>query len=411
MKDEQQEKLFRAIGEVGGDLVDMAEKRTFAPSAWRKWGTLAACLAVVLSLSALVLPYFPIGCGSGMANESAAPTDMKPEAAADDAAMEPSTQEAPAETPEDMPEDTGMLTTAPETLSPTEDEMQDYQGLLRSRIVFRYTYYYVLPELRVPLGEPPASLGEALETVEDAEAASLIGCQVYRYENATEFDNHSVNGLTVPQKIWIETDAGYVYATTLNEKTVARFTISDVMLAEMEGDDQWLLRTFVDPVYNMDSFASAAELTSDQLNQMLLLTRGMNAGMMPDGLWSEEVEGARFFVVPVTEASWRLSRILEGYTYTPEETGAYDAQMGALVFDPMLLSAESPFPVLELDRVEIVEDRIVKLTVNYYFDKETEGEPYLVRTFTIRFDEDAWRYLSILDDSRDQEGFQSDNVG
>ena len=60
----EKETLFRAIGDVGGDLIHMAETRTFHSSPWRRWGALAACLALVLCVSAIALPYFPRGCGA-----------------------------------------------------------------------------------------------------------------------------------------------------------------------------------------------------------------------------------------------------------------------------------------------------------------------------------------------------------
>lgn len=403
MKDEQQEKLFRAIGEVGGDLVDMAEKRTFAPSPWRKWGTMAACLAVVLSLTMLALPYFPAGCGSSGANETATPT-AQPEAAVDSAAGEPNlgledALNAPAE-----PEET-----APETPASEGQKEGLVNAQLRSRVVFRHTYYYVLPASFVAHPELPEYLGDALETVAEAEDASLVGCQVYRVEGAREFDNHSVDGLSVPEEIWIETDEGFFYAITLNEKTVARYTLEDAVQAVLEGDDHWLLEIFVMPVYNMDSFADASELTGDQLNQMLMLTRSMNTGIAPDNLWTEMTEdGGVRYVIPVTEAVWRLSRILEGYLYTPEETEAYDAQQGALVFDPTQLNDESNGLSLKLEGTNL-EYNVIELTVGYYFDEKAQETPYLIRTFTIRFDEDAWRYLSILDQAR-TDSFETEDV-
>ena len=36
-RDKRRETLFRAIGGVGGDLIDMAEKRVFRAGIWRRW--------------------------------------------------------------------------------------------------------------------------------------------------------------------------------------------------------------------------------------------------------------------------------------------------------------------------------------------------------------------------------------
>lgn len=57
------EKLFSALGDVGEDLLQMAEQRRFV-NPWRRWGVLAACFALVVSFSVLALPYFPMGCGA-----------------------------------------------------------------------------------------------------------------------------------------------------------------------------------------------------------------------------------------------------------------------------------------------------------------------------------------------------------
>lgn len=59
---EQAEKLFRAVGEIGDDLIERADqpvKKT--PRIWVKWAALAACCALVIGAAALVLPMFRAG--------------------------------------------------------------------------------------------------------------------------------------------------------------------------------------------------------------------------------------------------------------------------------------------------------------------------------------------------------------
>lgn len=71
----RKEDLFQALGEVGDDLLQMAEHKTFH-TPWKKWASLAACLVLVVSLSVLALPYFPMGCGASMEkSEAAAPME------------------------------------------------------------------------------------------------------------------------------------------------------------------------------------------------------------------------------------------------------------------------------------------------------------------------------------------------
>lgn len=84
-RQERQEKLFRAIGYVGDDLIQRADAPAQAerkqPAVWIKWAALAACCALVIGL-AVRLPIFQ---AKSSAPEMATMT------------METTTQEAPAE--------------------------------------------------------------------------------------------------------------------------------------------------------------------------------------------------------------------------------------------------------------------------------------------------------------------------
>ena len=81
---EQSEKLFRAIGDVGDDLIAQADAPVKkAPRVWVKWASLAACCALVIGAAAFVVPMFH--AGSSAPETASAPT-------ADTAALE-----APAE--------------------------------------------------------------------------------------------------------------------------------------------------------------------------------------------------------------------------------------------------------------------------------------------------------------------------
>ena len=81
---EQSEKLFRAIGYVGDDLIAQADAPVKkAPRVWVKWAALAACCALVIGAAAFVVPMFH--AGSSAPETASAPT-------ADTAALE-----APAE--------------------------------------------------------------------------------------------------------------------------------------------------------------------------------------------------------------------------------------------------------------------------------------------------------------------------
>ena len=60
-RQERQEKLFRAIGYVGDDLIQRADAPAQAerkqPAVWIKWAALAACCALVIGLASR-LPLF-----------------------------------------------------------------------------------------------------------------------------------------------------------------------------------------------------------------------------------------------------------------------------------------------------------------------------------------------------------------
>ena len=106
------ERIFRAIADVGDDLVARAEKEAkHQPSAWLRWGALAACCVLVIGLAALALPRMGFGAKSEAAMDTAAPAaqyavteEMPVEAPAPDLKSEPSMAEAPAEAPAAEPE-------------------------------------------------------------------------------------------------------------------------------------------------------------------------------------------------------------------------------------------------------------------------------------------------------------------
>ena len=70
---EQSEKLFRAIGDVGDDLIAQADAPVKkVPRMWVKWAALAACCALVIGAAAFVVPMFH--AGSSAPETASAPT-------------------------------------------------------------------------------------------------------------------------------------------------------------------------------------------------------------------------------------------------------------------------------------------------------------------------------------------------
>ena len=97
---EQSEKLFRAIGDVGDDLIARADAPVRkAPRVWVKWAALAACCALVIGAAAFVVPMFRAG-SSGL-SKAAPPAEAVTMEAPTEEEMTLETAEAPAEA---MPE-------------------------------------------------------------------------------------------------------------------------------------------------------------------------------------------------------------------------------------------------------------------------------------------------------------------
>ena len=112
---EQSEKLFRAIGDVGDDLIAQAGAPVKkAPRVWVKWAALAACCALVIGAAAFVVPMFH--AGSSAPETASAPT-------ADTAALE-----APAEEEMTLEAAEAPAEAMPET-SPTEPAEQKTRTL------------------------------------------------------------------------------------------------------------------------------------------------------------------------------------------------------------------------------------------------------------------------------------------
>ena len=64
MKTDREEKLLRALNDVGDDLVTGAGNYQASAGGWKRWGAVAASLALVICLTALALPHLPMGCSA-----------------------------------------------------------------------------------------------------------------------------------------------------------------------------------------------------------------------------------------------------------------------------------------------------------------------------------------------------------
>ncbi len=204
----KKEYLFRALNDVGDDLIHMAEHKRF-PNQWRRWLSLAACLALVLSLSVLALPYFPMGCGAS-GDKSMAPTAEAPaeapekEAAMDEAAAE---EEAPAEeaAPEAAPE-TEEAPAATEGGGDTPDEgvyiWVEVDGV-------EYEVLHGEPVLEFADGV----LGEVYTTVSDTNLEEFLDAEVWAAPGTQWFDEDPMDeGMATPKTIVVYDGSNWYFA-------------------------------------------------------------------------------------------------------------------------------------------------------------------------------------------------------
>lgn len=191
------EELFRAVGQVGDDLIARAEKTPARQaSRWRPLAALAACCVLLVGIAALVLPSW---LGSSKSADTAAALaedhdsarayseDILVESAAPEAEFEEyaAAQEAPAM--EALPADAPAEDAAAEEARGGDAKAQSVapEG---DWIVFGGQYYILAPanDPAHPAGEggDGEARGAQLGTVDDSSDGALIGCAVYAYPDA-----------------------------------------------------------------------------------------------------------------------------------------------------------------------------------------------------------------------------------
>lgn len=151
----QEEKLLRALTDVGDDLIARADDCRFGVSPWKRWGSLAASLALVVSLTALALPYLPMGCGSAEKSDSAMITEgeyeyMQESSICDDVFLDADCECETEAEPEEAPAEVG--TTVKMTVrDAVEAQNLDYLAYVLARPLIRW---------QVETFESPADLSE-----------------------------------------------------------------------------------------------------------------------------------------------------------------------------------------------------------------------------------------------------------
>lgn len=163
-KQDRQEKLFRAIGYVGDDLIQRADAPAQAerkqPAVWIKWAALAACCALVIGLAARL----PIFQAKSSAPETATMTmeTTTQEAPAEDAkAGAPDmTEEAAAEAPAEAEDSTAGAREPAADGAETQDAISAKQALLLDTTLGPVKLGMPLEDVRSILGAPKEDRGE-----------------------------------------------------------------------------------------------------------------------------------------------------------------------------------------------------------------------------------------------------------
>ena len=192
------EQLFRAVGQVGDDLIARAEKMPARQKArWKPLAALAACCALIVGIAALTLPRW---IGNKSADTTAAAREAAPQAAmAEDAAearaySEDVLVEAAApetEFEEYAPAEEAPAMDAPTTDTPAEDLLEQNARASAEAgapdgdwIVFGGQYYTLAAanDEAHTAGESDGEVrGAQLGAVDDSKDAALTGCAVYAY--------------------------------------------------------------------------------------------------------------------------------------------------------------------------------------------------------------------------------------
>lgn len=366
MMEERKERLLRAIGGVGGDLIDAAEKRRFAAGPLRRLLPMAACLALLAGVGLLVLPWF-----QGTKEETARIEETVAE------------QEQP-----EQPEQPGQEELAEEM--PAEDEGITEQPAAepKERLVVLGTVYYV--EAFYTDEEAADYLGQRIGTVEQSDRTELAGEQVFMKKDCS---TQLINGKQVPLEIFVMQEKGYLYCLTYYAQAGPLLSFQEV-LNQLEGGEGNDLRQLL--AVDMPCFGEASELAAEDLLQCFLLTLKLerDAGNRTEDLdrylWLEEDA----YVIPTADVTRQLDRYLEGYEFKPEQWPGYDPQRQALILEELTPRA-SVGVLVPTGEPGWGTDGTVVWTYASRVAHADSTIPVELRNYVIRFTDSGWIYESI----------------
>ena len=163
-RQDRQEKLFRAIGYVGDDLIQRADSPAQAerkqPAVWIKWAALAACCALVIGLAARLPIFQAKSSAPEMAPMTIETTTQEAPAEEEKAEAPDMTEEAAAEAPAEA-EDNAAGARAPSADgAETQDAISAKQALLLDTTLGPVKLGMPSADVRSILGAPKEDRGE-----------------------------------------------------------------------------------------------------------------------------------------------------------------------------------------------------------------------------------------------------------
>ena len=163
-RQDRQEKLFRAIGYVGDDLIQRADAPAQAerkqPAVWIKWAALAACCALVIGL-AVRLPIFQAKSSAPETATMTMETTTQEAPAEEEKAEAPDmTEEAAAEAPAEAEDSTAGARAPSADGAETQDAISAKQALLLDTTLGPVKLGMPSADVRSILGAPKEDRGE-----------------------------------------------------------------------------------------------------------------------------------------------------------------------------------------------------------------------------------------------------------
>jgi len=255
-KQERSENLFRAIGGVGGDLIDLAEKKTFRPGYLRRLLPLAACLTLFLALGLWLQDLFPVE----------RETDLQ-------------------------------LTAPPQAAAPVESaayRWSDRPITAKERLTVNGTIYYIEAVYEAKSAKRGDQIGQV-----DGKAV-YIGGETFKQDHW---------GREMPLEIFVEQEDGrYLYCLTYYAWDGAAGTMEEVR--QMEDLSAFALG---------EAFSDPAELTEAQLVRFFLRTLELERQMgrrtedLNRYLWYDAAEDC--YIIPMEDIAVQLDRYLDGNSW------------------------------------------------------------------------------------------------